>query len=101
MDLLKLAKNIDVNTARAFVTAARQVIDALLIESQRAAQTRTPPPQDYRQAGLPRQTPAGGWISHDELRQTAREMSEAMAAEKWIDGLLAGLKLLAILGGAL
>ena len=99
MDLLNLAKNIDAETARAFVTAARHVIDAMLIEGQRVQQTQTPGVQDYNAARLPRTAPAGGWISHEEVRETARRMSEAIAAEKWTDGFIAALQILSAMGG--
>jgi hypothetical protein len=101
MDLVNLAKNIDVETARAFVTAARHVIDAMLIEGERVRQTQTPVARDYNAATLPRTTPAGGWISHEELRETSRRMSEAIAAEKWIDGFIAALQILSAMGGLL
>jgi len=101
MILESVVKKIDAATARAFVTAARHVIDALLIEVQHAEETRTPAPRDYDQAGWPRSTPPGGWLSHEEVRAAAQRLAEAMAAEKWTDGLLCAVKLFALLGGAL
>ena len=101
MDLKTLVKNIDVQTAQAFVTAARHVIDALLIESERVRKTQTPGARDYNKAELSRETPAGGWLSHEELRDTARRMSEAIALEKWTDGLVCALRMLSALGGVL
>ncbi len=101
MNLEELVRQIDAGTARAFVTAARHVIDALLIEGQRAAETCTPEPRDYNTAELPRSAPAGGWLSHEELRETAQRLAEAMAAEKWIDGLIFAVKLFTVLGGSL
>lgn len=101
MDVQTLVRNIDAQTARAFVEAARHVIDALLIEAERVGQTQTPDVTDYEHASLSRETPAGGWLSHAELRDTARRLSEAVAAEKWIDGLTCALKLLSALGGGL
>ena len=101
MDLRSLARNIDANTARAFVTAARHVIDALLIEAERVRKTQTPRRRNYNRAGLPRDTAPGGWLSHEELRETARRLSEAVAAEKWTDGLVFALKTLSVVGGGL
>jgi hypothetical protein len=98
MDITNLVKSLDPATIQAFVTAARRVIDALLIEGERIRQTQTPTPRDYNAAGLPRATAAGGWLSHEELRDTARRMAEAIAAEKWTDGLITALKLLGALG---
>jgi hypothetical protein len=98
MDWLELARRIDADTARSFVTAARHVIDALLIEAQRVQQTQTPAPRDYATATLPRTAPPGGWLSDAELRRTTQALSEAIAAEKWLDGLLTALRLLALLG---
>ncbi len=102
MDWQTMVRSIDANTAQAFVRAARHVIDALLIEAGRVRATQTPGPRDYNDAAaLPRETPPGGWLSHDELRETARQMAEATAAEKWTDGLLCALKGLALIGGVL
>jgi hypothetical protein len=101
MDIATLVKGIDAATARAFVSAARNVIDALLIEGERVREAQTPAARDYEEAELPRGTPAGGWITHEELRATAQRLAEAMAAEKWTDGLLCALRLILVLGGAL
>ena len=90
---------IDGETARAFVTAARHVIDALLFEAARVEETRTPEVRDYENVGLSRATPAGGWLSHEELRQTTQKMAEAVAAEKWADGVAFAIQLLARLAG--
>lgn len=98
MDLRMALERIDAATARAFVTAARHVIDAMLVEAGRVAQTRTPGPVDYRSAELSREGPAGGWISETELRTTVQRMTEAVAAEKWVDGALFALRALAALG---
>jgi hypothetical protein len=100
MDLKTLLQRIDVETARAFVIAARHVIDAMLIEAERIREVQTPAVRDYNAATLPRESPGGGWLSHDELRGTTQKMAEAMAAEKWTDGLLFAIRLLKTLGGA-
>jgi hypothetical protein len=101
VDFETLVKHIDGETARAFVTAARHVIDALLIEGERVREAQTPAKRDYDGAELPRSTPAGGWLSHEELRVTAQRLAEAVAAEKWIDGLIFAVKLFSALGGVL
>jgi hypothetical protein len=100
MDLQSILKQIDAPTAEAFVRAARSIIDALLIEAQRVREISAPEPCDYNTATLPRATPPGGWLSADELRRTTQQLTEAMVAEKWVDGLLFAVKALAILGGA-
>ena len=99
MDLRALAGRIDVATARAFVTATRQVIDAMLIEGQRVEQVQTPGKRDYRTAELSREAAPGGWLSHAELQNTAQRLAEAVAAEKWADGLLFALSALRAVGG--
>jgi predicted phage gp36 major capsid-like protein len=97
MNLATIAARLDAETARVFVRAARHVIDAMLIEAERVRQTQTPQERDYGAAQLDRSTPAGGWISHDELRSTAQRLAEAMSAEKWIDGFLLAMQLLLLL----
>ncbi len=99
MDWRRLVESVDAESARAFVLAARRVIDALLIEAERVRRTQTPTARDYNAAELPRTTPAGQWLEHSELRATAQQLSEAMAAEKWTDGLLFALKALFVVGG--
>lgn len=99
MQIGELLKAVDAETARAFVQAARNVIDAMLIEAARIEETQTPGAVDYENATLSREAPAGGWISHAELRRATQEMSEALAAEKWVDGMLAAMRLLRVIGG--
>jgi len=99
MDWRDVVRGIDAETARAFVTAACRVIDAMLIETQRRQALRTPEPRDYEQAELRRDTAGGGWLAHDELRQTVQRLAETVAAEKWTEGLLAALAALRCLGG--
>ncbi|MBU0616350.1 MAG: hypothetical protein KKI02_01395 [Planctomycetes bacterium] len=94
MDLRTLLRNIDAETARAFVSAAGHVIDALLLETARVGETITPTTRDYDSAALPRSAPVAGWLSHEELRQTTQKMSEAVAAEKWADGVMLAIGLL-------
>ena len=94
MDLRKLLRHIDADTARAFVSATGHVLDALLLEAARAEQTQTPPPRDYESATPSRATPPGGWLSHEELRHTTQKMAEALAAEKWADGVAFAIQLL-------
>lgn len=98
MDWIQLLQRIDREAARAFAGAARNVIDALLIEAERVQQAKTPEVRDYRSAGLSRTTPAGGWISDSELRRTSQELSEAIATERWVDGAVAAVRLLGRMG---
>jgi hypothetical protein len=98
MDLRAIAERIDGPTARAFVGAARHMIDAMLIEAGRVQQTRTPGTVDYNTAEISRTTPAGGWLSDVELRGATQRLSESMAAERWSDGVLFAFKALALMG---
>lgn len=99
MDWSSVINRVDVENARAFVHAARVVIDAMLLEAESVRAAQTPAQRDYNAAELPRTTPAGGWLSHDELRQTAQQIGEAIAAERWLDGMLFTLRLFGKLGG--
>ncbi len=99
MDLVTFAEQLDQNTARTFVRAARQVIDALLIEAQHVQQTQTPAARDYNDATLSREAPAGGWLSDSALRDTVQQLAEAISAEKWTDGFVCAVRLLGELGG--
>jgi hypothetical protein len=89
---------LDARTAQAFVTAARHVIDAMLIEGQRVRQTQTPAAVDYGSAELSREAAPGGWMAHEELRGTVQKLGEAIAAEKWTDGVLFAIKALSAVG---
>jgi hypothetical protein len=101
MDLREALAKLDINTARSFVTTACRVVDALLVSATAAQKASTPPTRDYDQATLPRSDPPGGWLTHDELRTAAQRMAEAIAAEKWTEGVLLALKVLGIVGGVL
>jgi len=98
MTLEQTLRQVNPDTARAFVTAARNIIDALLIEAHRIQQVQTPAPRDYAAGGLPRTAPPGGWIADDELRTATQRMSEALAMEKWTEGVLAALRALNLIG---
>lgn len=97
MDLKQFAKSLDADTIRAFVGAARSVIEALLIEQQPATPTPPPGQRDYAAATLARSTPAGGWIGESELRAATQKMNEAIASEKWVEGFMVAVQLLALL----
>jgi hypothetical protein len=99
MDIASLAKQIEPETARAFVSAARHVIDAAMLEAERVNRAMTPPARDYASSTLDRSTPAGGWITPEELREAARQVGEAMADERWNEGIGAVLKSLALIWG--
>jgi len=101
MNLSTVIEHLDAEQARAFVRAARHVIDALLIEAERVQAVQTPERRDYNSAELTAATPAGGWLSHEELRVTAQRLAEAIAAEKWLDGAAWALQLLRSVGGVL
>lgn len=94
MRLETVLKQIDEQTARAFVQAARHVIDAMLIEGQRVAQASGPKARDYNSTHIEATTPAGGWISDSEVHELARRLSEAIAAEKWVDGIVFAVRLM-------
>jgi hypothetical protein len=98
MDLSQAVKKIDLQAARAFVSAARPVIDALLIEAEPLRPQPTPQPRDYATAELSRAAPPSGWITHAELSETVRRMNQALAAEKWTEGVLFALQALYMLG---
>lgn len=101
MDWLDVVKRVDADAARAFVGAARRVVEALLVEAEQVQQTQTPRVRDYERAALPREAPGGGWLSVAELRATAQRMTEAIAAEQWTDGFVAAVRLLAAVGAVL
>lgn len=98
MDWEKVLKRVDGRTARAFVEATRHLIDAVMIEGARVRQAQSPGAMDYESAGLSRASAAGGWISDDELRGAVQRMSEAIAREKWTEGVMAALKVLVLMG---
>lgn len=101
MELKQLVERIDARTARAFVSAARNVMDALVIEAEHVRRAQTPGTRDYGRALLPRSTPAGGWLTPAELRETSQRLAEALAAEKWTEGVLFAMRVLGVMGGGL
>ena len=99
MKLQTLLAQVDSRTAQTFVSAARHVIDAMLIEAARVEQTATPKRTDYENAALSRETAPGGWLSHEALRETSQRLAEAIAGEKWTEGMLTSIRLLSGMGG--
>ena len=47
---------------------------------------------------MSRESAAGGWISNAELTETTRKLAEAIAAEKWVDGVVFAARVIALLG---
>jgi len=101
MNLTALLSSVRPETARAFVTAAWSILQALRVELEQSAERRTPPVRNYNERELSRTAPAGGWLTDEELCQTVDALAEAIAAEKWTDGLITTLKVLSALGGLL
>lgn len=97
MDLVRIANRVDASAAQAFVSAAMHVLNAAMVEAERARPELPPGERDYERAGLSRETPGGGWISHGELRRATQEISEAIAAEKWAQGFVFALQAIAML----
>jgi hypothetical protein len=98
MTLQQVLELINPQTARAFVSAARNIIDALLIEAERVREAQAPTLIDYDAAALSRTAPAGGWLATEELRVATQRIGEAIASEKWADGVLFAIRALNALG---
>ena len=81
-----------------FVHAARTFIDSVAVEAAAVAAKETPGATDYRTANHDRSPPTGGWIDFDEVRQKSKQMTEAIAAEKFADGVITTLQALALFG---
>lgn len=97
MNLEAIAKRIDADSARAFVHAARNLVNAVMVEVARQKDVSGPTPRDYRSAGLSSEPAPGGWISRGELDRACQQMSEAMAAEKWVEGVMAAVRAIGML----
>lgn len=95
--LTRIAEAVDPRTARAFIGATRNVIDALMIENARVTATQTPGQKDYATASLPDAAPPGGWISTSEARATLQKMTEAVTLEKWTEGFIAAIQLVKLM----
>lgn len=98
MDLARIAARVDERAARAFVNATWNVVQAMLVRAEEAQPAGTPQPRDYeREAAFSRETPAGGWIAPQELRAMTQRMAEAIAAEKWVEGVVFAIQAIALL----
>lgn len=101
MDLNKLkdiAARLDEGTVQSLVHAVRLVVDAAVHEAEAVAQTQTPPPINYATADHDHGSPPGGWQTTQELRHAARQMTAAVAAEQWVDGVVAAFRVMALVG---
>lgn len=83
----------------AVVHAVRDVIDTLADNRSSYANT-APQGTEYDTADHDASAPVGGWLSVDELRERSRQMTEAIAAEKFVQGFLMAVQLMAMFGGA-
>lgn len=96
--LKKVAAALDADTLKSFVHTARLTIDAIASEQRAAAAKAAPQPIDYAAADHDRSAPAGGWIDPQEVKALSAAMTEAIAAEKWADGFVTAIQLLAMVG---
>lgn len=92
-----IASHIGPEEAKHFVTAAFNVIKAALIVREQEREARTPGTVDYGSAELDRSTPADGWITDETLLSYQQRMTEAIAAEKWMDGFIFAIQLISVL----
>ena len=97
--LSNFLSKLDPAVIQTFVHTVRKVLDAFRIEAAIVSQSATPSSPDYEHGGLSPAPPSGGWITNDELRARVQEFNEAMALEKWIDGFIAGIKVMMFIGG--
>lgn len=93
-----VAARLDGKSIAAFVHTARVVIDAVAAEREQALSESAPQPIDYATARHDHAAPPGGPLSVGELRARSAEMVQAIAAEKWVDGFVSCLQLLAAVG---
>ena len=99
MELKQLIGAIDARTAQSFVSATRRLLEVLLVEGQRVSAAQVPGKRDYNTTEIDRGGPASGWLSRDELRAASTEMAEAIAAEKWTEGVMVALRAVKFVGG--
>lgn len=90
-----IADKLDLATIQSFTRAALDVIQVVLNEAEKRAATATPDKVDYAHADHDWSAPAGGWLTPDEIRTAITEITEAIAAEKWFDGFVAAVKMMA------
>ena len=93
-----VAEKLDPATIQTFVHTARLVVEAVADEAQASASTQMPGQTDYATATLDHSTPAGGWLNVEQIRETSRKMTEAVAAEKWVDGFICAVQFMAMIG---
>lgn len=96
-----LLKDVNLVIVKRFLFAVESLVNALLLAEELPREARMPQEHDYTKATLPREAPPLGWLSHDQLRESARQMGEAISAEKWTDGFVAAIRLISLFTGAL
>lgn len=100
MDFQTILKQINPETAKVFIDATFDVVNAFLLKAEENETAVPPSNVDYNapHRGLKNDAPAGGWISDAEVRATLRKQVESMKVANWMDGFLTAIKLLVAIG---
>lgn len=95
----QVAQQMDPAVLQNFLKEIARIFDALVVPPAAAGAVRMPGGVDYTTAQPSVGQPAGGWLSDGEVRGAAQRMTEAIAAEQWVQGFVALARLIAMAGG--
>jgi len=94
-----MPNTLSLEQARQFVLTVQRWIEAGLLPPTKVGAGPVPGRVDYGTAKIGSVAPAGGWLSDAEVKSVAQGMTEAIAAEKWFDGVKFAVQLVILAGG--
>lgn len=94
-----IAKGLSEQTLKGFVNAVNEIVKQIAGTPVGGVST-APTPVDYAHAEITVGVPPGGWLSVEEFRDASRRMTEAIAAEKWVEGFITAVQIMIMIGGA-
>ncbi len=94
-----MPNTLSLEQARQFVLTVQRWIELGLLPPTKVGAGPVPGRVDYGTAKIGSVAPAGGWLSDAEVKSAAQGMTEAIAAEKWFDGVKFAVQLVILAGG--
>lgn len=94
--LSTVMSDLSMESIKEFVTVVKRYIDDALVDDIKVLPQESPTKIDYNKAGVELIAPHGGWISRSELERYNQKMTEAIANEKWTEGFILAMQIVAM-----
>lgn len=94
--LSTIMSDLSMETIKEVVTVVKRYIDDALVDDIKIQPQESPNRLDYNKAGIELVAPPNGWISMSELEAYNQKMTEAIANEKWTEGFILAMQIVAM-----